>query len=681
MKIIPLILLALTLAFVAVCQDKDPNFNRVADEIVPLDAEDDEADLESRYENLTLLISNPVDLNKVSADDLRQFYFLSENQIQQFMRYRNEQGELLAVYELQAIPGFDQNVISMLSPLVKVVAKEELINSSVVQRIFSRGNAYLITRWEKTLEEKYGFSDSLDRAKKYRGSDQKIFTRFRSTIPFDYSVGFTLEKDAGEKIQWNPRQRKFGGDYSSLHLQLMNKGRLKNLIVGDYQAQFAQGLIAGGSFGLGKSAETITTTRRTNIGFIPHSSAGESGFYRGAAATYDLQKRIRLSAFVSQIQRDATLVENEGMTTVSSFQYAGFHRNENEVLAERTVRETVTGAVAHYRSERFDAGVVVQRIYFQHPVRKSPNTYNQFTFEGQDNTNTSLFFNYTVNNFCMFGEAARSIGSGNAVLVGILGSLTPALDISVVYRSYQKNYYSFYANPFSENTQPQNENGIYWGLKYRWSRRWTLTSYVDLFRFPWLAFRRYAPTTGHEWLSRITFSPSRKISMFAQIRQEKKARNTSAESTQYLLDHGLKTNLWGSINYAEGVLRIRTRIQYSTYRFDGEISDGIVLLQGVGFEVGKFQLTGHYALFQTQDFDNRQYVYENDVYLVFTLPFYDGTGARSMIMLQYSLSKQLNFYLRYSRTYFSDKQEIGSGLESINGNTKNDVKFQTVFRF
>lgn len=662
-------------------QEKESNFNRVADELISSESDEEDADLESRYENLTLLLSDPIDLNKVSADDLRQFYFLTESQIQQFIKYRNEQGELLSVYELQAIPDFDQNAINILAPLVKVVANEDIINSSLVRRMVSKGNSYMIMRWEKTLEEKDGFSDSIDSERKYQGSDQKIFTRFRSTIPFDYSVGFTLEKDAGEKVRWDPRKRRFGGDHSSAHIQLMNKGRLKNIIVGDYQAQFAQGVILGGSFGLGKSAETITTTRRTNIGFVPHSSAGESGFYRGIAATYDLQKHLRLSAFASHINRDATLVGMDTDTLISAFQYSGSHRNEKELFSERNASETVFGSVLQFRREKFDAGLIFQKIGFQYPFEKSPNVYNQFAFKGRSNLNTSIFYNYTVNNFCLFGEAAKSDEGGSAVLAGILGSLTASFDVSLLYRNYAKNFYSFYANPFSENTQPQNETGIYWGIKYRWSRRWSFASYLDLFRFPWLAFRRYSPATGHEWLSRITFQPSRKISMFAQVRQERKARNTSEESIQYLIDHGTKTNFWASMSYAEGILKMRTRIQYSTYQFNGKQSDGIVLLQGLGFEFGKLQVTGHYALFQTEDYDNRQYVYENDVYLVFSLPSYDGTGSRSMLMAQYTLSKQISLYVRYSRSYFSDKEEIGSGLDKINGNTKNDVKFQAVLRF
>ncbi len=675
--------LIITLSLIALtgsAQDKQSDLIRVADDLVSIENEDDESELESRYENLTLLLQHPIDLNKVNADDLRQFYFLNESQIQTLLRYRNEHGSFVSVYELQAVEDLDQNTISLLAPLVKVVANESLINTSLAKRMLSRGNSYLITRWEKTLEEKAGYRDS-SAANAYQGSDQKIFMRFRSAIPSDYSVGITLEKDAGETIQWNPRKRKFGGDYSSAHLQLINKGRLRNLIAGDYQAQFAQGLVLGGAFGLGKSAETITTTRRTTLGFLPHTSAGESGFYRGFAATYELMKNLRMSAFVSHIKRDASIsVEEEGKT-ITAFQYSGFHRNESEIARERNATETVSGAVVHYNRKQFDGGLIVQQTSFEHPMERIPNSYNQFAFSGRSNLNASIFYNYTINNFCFFGEIAKTHRAGSAIVTGAIGSLTPAFDISILYRNYRPDYYLFYGNAFSENTQPQNETGIYWGVKYKFNRRWTAAGYFDMFRFPWLAFRRYGPTYGHEWLGRVTFSPSRKITLFAQARQENKSRNTADESIQYIVKDGLKSNFWASVAFSEGALRMRTRVQYSTYRFNGKTSDGIVLLQGIGAEFGKFQVTGHYALFETDDFDNRQYVYENDVYLVFSLPFYDGTGTRSILMLQYSFSKHLSVYVRYSRSYFSEREEIGSGPESIHGNTKNDVKFQVVLRF
>src|SRR5690606_9064873 len=96
------------------------------------------------------------------------------------------------------------------------------------------------------------------------------------------------------------------------------------------------------------------------------------------------------------------------------------------------------------------------------------------------------------------------------------------------YRNYMRNFYAFYSNAFSEGTQPQNERGVYWGWKYRWSRRFRLAGYVDLFTFPWLAFRRHTPSQGHEWLLRADYQPSKKVSAFVQVREERKYRDIAA---------------------------------------------------------------------------------------------------------------------------------------------------------
>src|SRR5688500_17908598 len=105
MKVLCIILSFSTLSVFA--QDKESSFNRIADELIASESDQDETTLEAQYENLTQLLSNPVDLNKIGVEHLRQFYFLNENQIQQFLKYRVEQGAFLSVYELQAVPGFD----------------------------------------------------------------------------------------------------------------------------------------------------------------------------------------------------------------------------------------------------------------------------------------------------------------------------------------------------------------------------------------------------------------------------------------------------------------------------------------------------------------------------------------------------------------------------------------------
>ncbi len=101
---------------------------------------------------------------------------------------------------------------------------------------------------------------------------RKCMRDVRASKPGDFSFGFTLEKDEGEKLQWNPSQKMYGFDYISFHGQLLNKKRIINLLVGDFQGQFGQGLTLGIS-GVGKGGETITSIRRSNIGFVPYTSA------------------------------------------------------------------------------------------------------------------------------------------------------------------------------------------------------------------------------------------------------------------------------------------------------------------------------------------------------------------------------------------------------------------------
>ena len=50
---------------------------------------------------------NPIDLNKVSREQLSSVYILSEKQLNSFFSYRQKAGNLLSIYELQAIPDFD----------------------------------------------------------------------------------------------------------------------------------------------------------------------------------------------------------------------------------------------------------------------------------------------------------------------------------------------------------------------------------------------------------------------------------------------------------------------------------------------------------------------------------------------------------------------------------------------
>jgi hypothetical protein len=648
------------------------DLSRVTDDLVGF--QDNDINYQDLYENYAQLFSNPININTASADELRLLNILTEKQITSLLDYRKS-SELISVYELQSVPDFDLNTIYKIIPFVVISNPDQKLNGNFIKRITNSQNSYLVTRFDQGKEKSKGYT-SENPDTKFKGSPDRAYIRFRSTRANDFSFGVTSEKDAGEKIFWSPGKNQYGMDYLSAHAQIIHKKKIKNLIIGDYQCQFGQGLILGNAFGLGKGGETINTVRKSNLGFMPYTSVNEAGYMRGAAGTYALTKHLFYSGFYSNTKRDATVSDSE-FPSFSSLSVTGLHRNERELNQRKRIAESIYGSVLNYKAGTMDAGIIFQHIEFGIPVIKDPSAYNQFAFQGNKNTNGSVFLNYTYQNFNFFSEAGKSINGGSGIVAGTLTSLHPNLDIALLYRKYDANFYTFYANSFSENTIAQNESGMYWGWKYRINKKYTTSAYVDLFSFPWLKFRTYKPSYGNEFLFRFNYQPSRKILMFAQLRQETKEKNISTDSKNYLTSKAVKRNFWLNFDYTLAQdLRLKTRAQFSSYSFNNKTTNGMALIQDITFSKGRFQISARYALFDTDDFDNRQYVYENDVWLAYSLPAYFGTGVRNYVLIEYKLSRHISLWARYSRMRYTDRSQTGSGQDLIDGNTTNDIKIQ-----
>ncbi len=672
---------AFLLSTIAEGQDsprQEYDLEKLAEEIFPL--QDLDIDYSQLYENLAQILSNPLDLNSASHEQFRSLYILSELQITNLIRYRDEEGPLGSVYELQTIPEFDQFTFNRLLPFIIVASHEENIGS-VARRILTEQNNYLLIRYNRTLEQRKGYLHDSISLPNYSGSPDRIYTRFRVARASDFSLGFTLEKDAGEPLRWAPRDNWYAADYNSFHLQLLNKGIVKNLIAGDYQAQFGQGLVLGSGFGMGKGSEPVTTIRRSNVGFLPYTSLNESGYFQGIALTLHPLKKFELHVFLSKTLADASYSDSTSLS-LSSILSSGLHRTNNELEQRKNVTEGNYGAVASYKTQGLEVGSIFHFTAYGFPIVRNQTPYNQFYFQGNSNSNVSAYLNYSWNNTTFFGEIAKTINHGTAYVMGTLSSLTPQFDLALTYRNYSKDFHTFYGNALSENSTVQNETGYYLGWKYRFNKQHALAGYTDLFQFPWLRYRSYAPSAGHEWLFRYTYQPNKQIVLYLQAREESKARNRPENNNLYIIENGIKRNYLANLDYEMNQnLSFKSRIQYSSYSFQNAKTSGFALIQDVTFKIKKLTFTGRFALFDTEDYDNRQYVYEKDVWLAYSFPSYSGIGVRNYFMVHYPLSRKMDCWLRWSRTNYADRETIGSGNETIDGNSINDVKFQVRIKF
>ena len=79
-------------------------------------------------------------------------------------------------------------------------------------------------------------------------------------------------------------------------------------------------------------------------------------------------------------------------------------------------------------------------------------------------------------------------------------------------------------------------------------------------------------------------------------------------------------------------------------------------------------------MFDTDSYDTRLYVFEQDVPYSFSVPAFSGKGSRFYMMLNSNLTKNISLIIRFAQTWYSDRNVISSGPDEIKGNKKSDLK-------
>lgn len=630
----------------------------------------DDVNYEDLYESLLQFYLNPLDVNKATGSELRNLNLLSEIQVNNLISHIQNSGALVSLYELQGIEGFDQNTIQALVPFVQITNS---LASKDVTGVFNRAtDHFLVLRMEQTLEKAKGFTNN-----KYLGSPQKVYARYRLQHPKDFSLGVIVEKDAGE-----PKL----ADYVTAHFLLQNKGIFKNIIVGDYQLQFGQGLICSGGYAAGKGGEPIYTSRRSDLGIRPHNSVLEGGFFRGAAAT--IQKRnFDITSFASFAGRDAssnTDLSDDEDQIFSSLLIAGLHRTQSEIDKKKILKELNLGLNTKWNFANGHIGITALATNYDANVTRTSRSYTAFEFSGEQNFVFGPNFSYSWENFNFFGEAARSSSGGIGATGGFVAALSPTVEWAVNFRNYDKDFHSFYSNSFGEGSRTINERGIYTGIKYSPSRKVTVAAFYDKFTFPWARYLVDAPSQGYDYLLRFTYKPSKKASFYAQIHTEQKQRNAPNNDTpsDYLIN-ARRSNALANIDIQ--VLKnwkSQTRLQRNTFIYEGQSSSqGFAIIQDVEGNFGKLQLKTRFAYFDTDDYNSRVYAYENDVLYAVSFPAYFGRGTRVYLVSRYGISRKIDLWFRLARTSLTDRETISSGNNEIDAPHKTDIKLQLKYKF
>lgn len=650
-------------------QAQHPDLMLWEENLEQLAAEAESTDWEDELEELSRRMKQKLNLNTATREELEQFPFLSEEQVENLLAYVHVHGAMQTLYELQLVETMDKETIGRLLPFVCVRPLEEETRYPSLKNILKYGRHEATARFDLPFYTRKGYE------KDYLGPSMYHSLRYSFRYGDRLQVGVTGEKDAGEPFfALHDRQ---GYDYYSFYLLLKGWGRLETLAVGNYRVSFGQGLVLGNGFGLGKTFSLATAEYRTE-GFRKHSSSDEYNYFRGVGGTVRLVSRWRVSAFYSHRNLDGVVEDGE----ITSIYKTGLHRTAKEAAKRHAFVMQAAGGNVAYEGTHLKVGATGLYYFFDRPYEPDLREYARYNLRGNRFYNVGVDYAYRLGRFAWVGEAAKG-KQGYAFLNQLRYQAGGQYKVMLIHRYYSHDYWGMFAHSFGESSALQNENGWYLAGEASPFARWRFFASVDLFSFPWWKYRISKPSQGVDGLFQVTFTPNRRWSMYTNYRLKRKERDVTGSGGETILPtrhHKVRYRL----NYTQGLWSLRTTADYNRFvQAPLQYSQGWQVTQMCGVQLPSFPLaaTLQGTYFHTDDYDSRVYAYEKGLLYTFYTPSFYGRGFRFSAHLRYDFRDWLMLIAKFGQTLYQDREEIGSGNDLIRGNKKSDLQVQVRLKF
>ncbi len=642
-----------------------------------MERESGDADLETLLEDLQKSSLEPLNLNAADQQELNRIPLLNDFQIYSFIRYRNETGPLLSLNELQYIPGFDKETIALISPFVMIAPPEQSRDLSAIEQ---KPKQQLFIRYHRVLQEQAGYSqvpDSIWKDKPgsyYEGSPVKLYARYSLKLASGLSANIIAEKDAGETLFRGSNRA--GPDFVSGNLVWEGKGRLRQLILGDYHAQFGQGLTlwSGPAY---RNATEISSIRYRPRGLKPATSTEENHFLRGLAGSYRLGSW-SVSAFASAKKIDANLQQVDTLDEVifTSTPESGYHRTLTEIENEDALGEYLVGAALNRNGEKLRTGLSFLYQWFNMAPESAEDPWD-VAGPARQNSSLGLDYLYAGGKTVLFGEVSINGRGKTGFNQGIIQRINDWLSFSGIYRYYHREFYNYLSNAYGQSSVNQNEHGMYTGIELKPLSGLSFSGYYDLFSYPWFDNRK-DPTRGAEYHMQLDYLFSDDLAMYFRFRQNSSwaTRGTQTDRIEPCLENRKSLRFQISYRVIERV-EFRNRLEWMI--FEGEKEEqGFLFYQDLIWRPDKpaVSLAARFALFETPSYKSRIYSYEHDVLYAFSIPAFFYSGSRFYISGKYSPLPWLDLWLKYGHTAYRDRESISSGPSLIAGSVRSEIKLQ-----
>jgi len=619
-------------------------------------------------------------VNTLSSETAFDILHLSEYQYYQLLRYIELYGELLSLYELSAIEGFDEKDRLRLEPFL--YAAERIEKKSRFKNLVAHSKHSLLFRYGRVLNQQAGY-EKLPEDGGYLGSPDRFTIKYQWKSNH-LSFGLAAEKDAGELLFKKPM--KYGFDHYSFHAGILHCGIVKSFILGDYRLNWGQGLVMGSGLLSGKGGG-VGAIRKFATDIRPITTMNEGTYLRGIATSLGKGKWMA-TLFYGIRQYDGELVaalHNKDPSFQGTVVIGNFHRTFSELQKKNSYYSSHYGARFQWQARLFKVGVSFVKNDFSVNIQPNSDAYKLYDFSGKQAWNTSVDYHWLVKNLIFFGEIAYSSKGGIGILNGLLLQPDPRIKIGLLHRYYSLKFIALEGQSFVAGNNNQAENGLYFTTDLLLGEKVECSANLDIFQFLWLKYRLDQPTGGSDMRLKCTYKLTRETQFLFRYQYKNRALNESDFPYYHKIVINHKHKFVAEMKYEPiSCLQLKTQVSclFNRNQMQRPVKQGYLLFQDVNFNIRKISLDIklRIAVFNTDTYDERIYAYEQDLYYTFNISAYYYRGSKYYVIFKYGF-RFFDIWVKYAFCRYENRHIIGSSGEQINEPYKHEIKVQFLFSF
>ncbi len=538
------------------------------------------------YQQLDEFEKNPININTATLEQLSNFIWLSEDDLQKILQFRKTD-KFKSIDDLRNLGIADLSIDALISYIrftdpIKI-NYSFLTRAEIIERNFKKENPVKLL--------------------------QKSKINLGKT-----NIGFISQKDALEKNYF---------DFYSYYLEHQKQNF--HIILGKFRTTLGQGIMFAPKLGMSKSAAASSIKFRHNSLFKPYTSTYEIWGLQGIALDWNINNNWQIASFGSYNKLTANLSDGK----ITSFDQTGIHLDLNK---KDNVTEIVSGVILGYNFQRNYINLYTTSQYFDKEFILHNSKYFAF---GSD-------FLFSLNNKPIFGEIAFADNLYAFNFGKKWGD--DKLQHLLIYRNYPENFPTWHGKPFSAQSNFANESGIYFGSTYSPIKHFRVNIYFDFWQHPQPRYLEKMPTSNGEQFLQIEYKINKHNFSFRFHHKQKEKQINLTDSkirdfrrTSYRFDWTRKLEPF----------TLHNRYEFSSEYLPNEKhwKKGELLYSQITYNHNRLKLVGRLTTYRSKIL---LYMYENNITGIMQNRILSGDGVLAFLVGKFKFNKQIEIQCKIS---------------------------------